>query len=756
MLTTLKPRPGTCYISQNRTVLAMRPDGWVAPEPHVGLFVCNTRLLSRYRYLIDGRPPRLSTMSAVEQNRWLGYYIVAPDGGGEPEQRSIELRISRVTGDGFHEDLDISNFTQQRVSLTLTLDVEADFADQRETDSPRRQTGTTHWAARSDVGTCELRADYHAEHRYDHAPESGVATFDAGVAVRVRAADASLSCEEGKIQFQIQLAPHASWHGCVEVLAFVCGRPLPLVYGCRRASGGAESVENPREVARETFHHRAARFSAPGDEPLSHAVIATVERAKQDLLALRLYDLDRDDGTWTVVAGLPTYVGLFGRDPLTVGTQAAMLTPDILAGTAAELPRWQGRAVDAFRDEQPGRMLHQVQTGPLSTLSFDPLGRSYASVTSSVFYPAAVSELWHWTGDRARVEALIEPALSALRWADRYGDIDGDGFYEYEPSSKYSLKNQGWKDSGDAIVHADGSQVGTPIATCEVQGFVYLSKLRMSGLLGWFNRWDEARRLFHEARELKKRFNDVFWRPDARYFAMGLDSRKHQIRSIASDPGLCLSAGIVAQTLAEPTATRLLAEDMFSGWGVRTLSSDHPAYDPYSYHRGTVWPVDQGAFALGFARYGLHQHVARLARGMFEAAALFEHHRLPECFAGHARDAEHPFPPLYPDADWPQAWSAASVFAMLQAMLGIYPFAPLHLLMVDPALPEWLPEITVANLHVGESVVDLRFLRDRQGGTQFEVKRRRGALHVVRQPSPWSLVAGPADRLRDLFSSLVR
>lgn len=740
-LTILRPRPGIQYISHDHTVLAMRPDGSLAPEPHVGLFVCNTRILSRHRYLVDGQPLQPVALSPVEQHSWLGYYIVAPPGDGDPTKHTVEVRLSRHAGDGFHEDVDITNFAQERVKLTLTLEIEADFADIRETDGPRRQHGTIRWASRRSDGSIELRADYHAEHAYEHQGDSGVARFDAGVILRVRAAAPRPSGEQGRIRWDIDLAPRASWHGCIDVIAVACGRELPLVHGCRSFFGRHDD-------------HRATGFSAPGTGTLSPIVIAVLERAKRDLAALRLSDLEHDEHTDTVAAGVPTYVGIFGRDSLATGAQAALLTSDILAETVVELPRWQGREVNDWRDEQPGRMIHQAQTGPLSQLDFDPLRRTYSGVTSSAFYAAAVSELWHWTGDRERVGRLIEPALRAMRWLDEYGDLDGDGFYEYQTRSTEGIRNQGWKDSDDAIVHADGSVVRTPIATCEEQGFVYLSKLRLSELLFWFGRRDEARRLFREARELRKRFNDVFWMPDARTFALGLDPHKRLIRSIASDPALCLATGIVERSLAEPTAARLLAADMFSGWGVRTLSSDHPAYDPYSYHRGAVWPVDQGAFALGLARYGLHRHVAELCRGVFEAAALFEHHRLPECFGGQPRDLDHPFPALYPKADWPQAWSAASVFAMIQAILGLYPFAPLDLLLLDPALPEWLPEITISNLNVGRSVVDLRFSRDHEGRTRFDVLDQRGTVHIVRQPSPWSILASPADRLRDVLSSL--
>jgi glycogen debranching enzyme len=269
--------------------------------------------------------------------------------------------------------------------------------------------------------------------------------------------------------------------------------------------------------------------------------------------------------------------------------------------------------------------------------------------------------------------------------------------------------NQGWKDAADSIVDQDGKCVEPPIATCEEQSFVYVAKLHFSELLWWLGMPDEARRLYREAAELKKRFNEAFWMEQEGFFAMGLDSRKRQIRSIASNPGHCLATGIVDEALVERTARRLLADDMFSGWGIRTLSSENPAYNPYSYHRGSVWPVEQGTFAIGFARYGLRDYMHRLCSAQFKAAALFDFYRLPELFSGHARDAAHPFPANYPNANSPQAWSASAVFAMVQAMLGLYPYAPLNILMVDPHLPDWLPELTIRDLRVGDSTTTVHF-----------------------------------------------
>jgi glycogen debranching enzyme len=288
-----------------------------------------------------------------------------------------------------------------------------------------------------------------------------------------------------------------------------------------------------------------------------------------------------------------------------------------------------------------------------------------------------------------------------------------------------------------------------------MQAFAYVSKLHLSELLWWLEMEDEARRLFREAEELRKRFNDVFWDEENQYFGMALDSNKRLVRSIASDPGHCLASGIVEKSRAEAVAARLMSPEMFSGWGIRTLSAHHPAFNPYAYHRGTVWPVENGVFALAFARYGMHERVNTLCRALFEAAALFDYYRLPECLCGHARDREHPFPGIYPKANWPQAWSCSAVFTMLQAMLGLYPYAPLHTLLLDPWLPDWLPEITLHNLRVGEAVITLRFDRKGDGTTAFHVVEKRGRLHVVRQPSPWSRTAGFGERVKDAVESLL-
>lgn len=762
----LRPRDDTLHVTQNRTALATERDGFINGGPDRGLFVHQTRLLSRYRYLIDGKEWTPLALSNVEQHSWMGYYVaLSPNADADPRftilgpggtlaQQPIELRLSRFVGDGMHEDVDVTNFTRRPVQLTLHLQVDADFADKDETKNPRQQIGnrTREWRE-AGGGAWELVYRYHAEHPFDHQGNVGTAHIDRAITLRFEHADSPPHFDEREsvITFRIELAPHGLWHTCVHCTTEIDGAVLALQPGCRNFAGIHDEYDRRRSV----FMSSSAQFATPESETLSSVVMATLQQAQRDLAALRLYDRDRGDDAWLPAAGLPIYLAVFGRDTLTTAWQASMLGSDLLRGTLPEMARLQGREVNDWRDEQPGKMVHQVDTGPLATLNFNPLARYYGSITTSGFYPVAVAELWHWSGDKESVRPFLDPALKALQWLETNAAPLGHGFYAYQSRSSQGVRNQGWKDSSDSMVYADGADVEPPIATCEEQGFVYLAKLHLSEVLWWLDEKDQAKKLYHEAEELKKRFNDAYWMEEAGCFAMGLDSAQRQITSVGSNSGHCIAAAIADKTLVERTADRLLAPDLFSGWGVRTLSSAHPAFNPYSYHLGSVWPVEQATFALGFMRYGLHTHVEKICRSQFEAAAIFEAYRLPELFSGHARDENQPFPSHYPGANSPQAWSASAVFCLLQSMLGLYPYAPLHLLLIDPHLPTWLPDITLRGLRVGQASTTIRFYRKPSGSSDYEILDKQGSLHVLRQPSPWSLTATFAERLVDGLKSLL-
>jgi glycogen debranching enzyme len=760
-LAKIDPRSRTIYCSQGRAILATDLDGFITGDAHHGLFVAETRMLSRYRHLVEGKQPQMVVVSNVEQHSWLGYYVALPpglkwksdsgSGAMQPvSEETIELKVSRTVGLGVHEDVDFTNFTQQPARLTFEIEIDADFADQAETGR-RKQRGQLRkrWRALS-RGTRELRFDYHARHRYSHQGNHGTARLERALIVRIENSDSVPSYRNGKFRFGMLLKPGRSWHACIKFTPVFDSAEMSPLYGCREFFG----MRNELDRRRRTFLSESTQFETIEEPALAATVTSALSQAKLDLADLRLPDLDGEKRSWVMAAGLPIYIALFGRDTLTASWQAALASTAMMRGALHELPKWQGKVENDWRDEQPGRMLHEAHTGPLALLNYNPRSRYYGAATTSGFYPVVLSELWHWTGDKTAIKPLIGPALRALEWKDKYTDRFGDGFYDYQSRSRQGNRNQGWKDSGDAIVYEDGRQVDPPISTCEEQAFVYVAKLRMSEILWIMGDRDLARKMFHDASELKKRFNDRFWMNDKKFFALGLDSKRQQIKSISSNPGHLLACGIVDTNLAAPVARRLLEEDMFTGWGVRTLSAGHPAYDPYSYHRGSVWPVEHGTFAMGMMRFGLIDELHTIARGMFEVSSLFDYHRLPECFSGHPRDTSHPFPALYPKTNWPQAWSASSLFSIMQAMLGIYPYAPLNLLLLDPQLPDWLPEITLRNLHVGRATTAIRFYR-KGTRTYFDILDQRGKLHILRQPSPWSLTSGFGERLKDVMESLI-
>ena len=684
--------------------MATTIDGVIDEHPEHGFFVHETRVLSRWRYTIDGEAPWGNASSCVRQDQWLGYFITAAPGSVAEEdqgsgqvppasQNTLELRVTRVIDDGLHEEIALTNYTSSSTSFTFAIEAEADFADQAETRK-RQQFGEIRKHVDGDALTIE---------------------YTSGKLQR------AVTIRPATLRFDITLAPHETWRTRITVT------PTWL-------EPSIQEVADDRTT-----------FDAPS---LTHDVLATLAQARTDLDALRLGDLD------TVAAGLPLYIALFGRDTLTTGWQAGILGPELMSGTLHTLAQMQGTRDDPWRDEQPGKMLHEAHTGPLSMLDLNPRRCSYSSITTSGLYAFIVAELWHWTGDKELVRPFLEPALRAMQWLERYGDLDGDGFYEYKTRSPMGPRHQAWKDSPDAIVYDDGSEVEPPIATCEEQAFVYAAKLHLAETLWWLGERDLSKRIYHESTELKKRFNDAFWMEDEHFYALALDASKQQVRSIASNAGHCLASAITDASRVRDVADRLFARDLFSGWGIRTLSCDHPRYNPFSYHLGSIWPVEHGTFAIGFWRYGLHDRVEQIARAQFEAASLFEFHRLPELFGGHPRDGEHPFPGIYPNANSPQAWSASSVFSLLQAMLGLYPYAPLKMLVIDPHLPEWLPEITLRDLRVGKARVTIYFKRGKSGRTSYRILDKRGTLHVVRQATPWSLTTQPAERLRDALASL--
>ncbi|MGH9484502.1 MAG: glycogen debranching N-terminal domain-containing protein [Terriglobales bacterium] len=755
-LIRLETRPHQINASQSRTVMICGRDGMIADVATHGVFIHETRVLSRLFWRLQ-REMYTAEASSVHQNSSLVYAIAQPtrrlkaySGATEAHsqargatEETIELRLATVLSDGLHQDADITNFTIQPQRVNVHLAVDADFAGLDEVLSHRRQQ---HGHRRRELVRTADEVQLHWEYRARHF-RRGEHSIHRGVTLTLRGLPERARLRPPVLAWQIELQPGASAHICLELAAHIEERQLQPAPGCYQLE---------YRDARQTAYLDATTRMAPRPQPQT-TVERAVERARHDLASLRMFDLDRQDNgvpAWVPAAGIPNYVATFGRDILTAAWQSALLGPDILRGSLHMLREMQGRRSDNWRDEQPGKMLHEAHTGPLSVLNYRPQGRYYGSFNTSPFYIIVLSEFLHWTGDKQTTLEYLDAARKTMAWMDHDGHPGHKHFYAFQTRSSQGVKNQGWKDSGDALIYPDGKIVPDPIATCEIQGYAYEAKLRMCELLWLAGEKAEAARMLWQAHELKKRFNDVFWMPEENYFAMALDPQGRQVRSVGSDPGDALATGIIARDYVQATVDRLFAPDMYTEWGIRTLSSHHISFNPYSYHRGSVWPAENAAIGVGLRRYGHTGRLAELMRAQMSIAERFQFVRFPEVICGHARSEAQPFPPVYPKSCSPQAWSAGAPVIFLQMLLGIYPYAPMGTLFLDPQLPEWLPRCKLEQMRVGDACVDIDFERTEKGESRFQVHEREGHLRVIRQPSPWSVFASPQERVEDFVESL--
>ena len=525
------------------------------------------------------------------------------------------------------------------------------------------------------------------------------------------------------VSLTLTLAPQQTGRIAIEVAPVFLGEAIEPWFGF----DGAETGGNEALARHKEWLSRSAVFEA-SDPRMTEAW----RRAATDLWSLHRLE-GEGEAVFAPIAGIPKYAGLFGRDSLVAGIQSAFLNPSTLAGSLAAVGEWTAKAVDDRYDAQPGKVLHQRELGPLALLGLTPFLHYYGDYSAPAWFLIGAALHFLKTGDRAAYEALRDKVDATLAWMDRDADIDGDGFYEYRTlAGKNGLKNSGWKDSGQAILYPDGALVPDPIAVVEVQGLFFAAKQAIAAVSALLGEHARAEKLRNDAAALKARFNAQFWMDDVRFFALALDPDDALVRTVASNPGVCLACGIVDDDKARAVADRLMAADMFSGWGVRTLSSEHPAYNPFAYHLGSVWPVSNAHACLGFKRYGFDDALHRTAKAMIDATSLFDFDRLPEVFGGAPRDERHPHPGIYPDACSPQAWSASAIIQIGHLMTGLFPIAPLGALIVDPALPEWAPEMTIRNFEVGKARMSLALRREASGETSCKILDGGEGLRLIR------------------------
>jgi glycogen debranching enzyme len=487
-----------------------------------------------------------------------------------------------------------------------------------------------------------------------------------------------------------------------------------------RIEAGVVSREMERSVADWLGDHTAVVSR-------NRSLVGIMDRSLRDLRALR----SSLRGKQFFAAGVPWFVTLFGRDSIVAAYEMLASEPDIAAQTLRLLASYQGQRVDAWKDEQPGKILHELRVGELARLNEIPHTPYYGTVDATPLFLILLARHAAWTGSLDLFDELRANVELALVWIADYGDGDGDGYVEYRSTSEKGLVNQGWKDSGDGIVNADGSLARPPIALVEVQGYVYAAKRAIAGLYRRAGEGERAAALEREADDLRERFNRDFWLKDDGIFALALQAKHEPCAVVSSNPGQALWTGIVDCAKAKTTVDRLLAGDMFNGWGIRTLASTERAYNPTGYHLGTVWPHDNALIAAGFRRYGFDDAFRRVLAAIGDAATHFPNYRLPEVFSGFARE-EYGVPVRYPVACHPQAWAAGAVPFMLATALGLQPEAfDRRLRLVRPMLPETVDDLEVRRLRVGHGVADLRFRRGAGERVDVEIVRVDGDLDVI-------------------------
>jgi glycogen debranching enzyme len=671
--------------------------GDMAPVFPQGLFVLDTRVLSQWELRVNGY--RLEPLAVESQELYEATFVArARAAPGSADSHLVVFRRRHVGG-GMREQIEITSYALVDVAVLVEVFVDVDFASLFEVKESRVPT------------------DRHARRLVDPS----ALRFQDGGEPASRRTTVALSdgvlLESGQPAWRITIPPGGTWQTCIEVTVAVHGESIEARFPC----GGDDHATVPAE--------RLRRWRAKVlDVDTDHQVLKqTLERSGADLGGLQIFDPDHPDLP-VVAAGAPWFMTVFGRDSLLTGWMTLLADHTLARGVLETLARFQGRDDVEVTEEEPGKILHEMRFATSSDTTLHGADVYYGSIDATPLFVMLLGELRRWDPRDELVDRLLPSADRALDWIENFGDRDGDGYVEYERRTGHGLANQGWKDSWDAVRHADGALAVAPIALCEVQGYVYAAYVARAHLAHEAGDGPTFERYRDKARDLRRRFNEDFWLDELGTYALGLDGDKRPIAVAASNVGHCLWTGIVDPERAEAVADRLLGEELFSGWGIRTLGTSVAAYNPVSYHNGSVWPHDNAICAAGLARYGFTGHAHRVITAQLDVAATTAG-RLPELFAGFSRQVLA-IPAAYPASCSPQAWAAASPLLWLRTILGLDPWATSGQLRLAPRLPPGIGHLRVEGIVIGDHTITVDIDVDR-----VEV-HGAGDLEVLAEPHP--------------------
>ncbi|MBN9392095.1 MAG: amylo-alpha-1,6-glucosidase [Chloroflexi bacterium] len=705
------------------------PHGW-------GLYYKDTRYLSVLEIKVNGHSPDLLTSSGefnfMANIQSANPFMQAPSSQinrPDPDKsapattpttvnllpRTISIRRNRFIEDGMHERLGFFNYNSFPVDLTLTMRFGSDFRDMFDVRGYQR-------ANRGDLrkptwGKDRITFSYLG---LDDLERTTQVVFDSApdeiVVHEVEKLDSRELEERELLPYStsavVLQAVKPALADAIFHITLQPGQPFAITYHIV-----PQGLGNGHATLPTTFDMGARRMRLAYENWFREGTFITSDNEVFDKFIQRsFYDLriltEELPTGLLPIAGIPWFAVPFGRDSMITAYQTLIFDPQLAVGTLRFLAQYQGKKVNEWNEEEPGKILHELRAGEMTVLREMPHVPYYGSVDSTPLFLMLFAETMRWLDSAELYKEFLPNLKAALEWIDTYGDADGDGFIEYFCHNERGVKNQGWKDNAASLQFRDGTFPQQPIALCEAQAYVYAAKLGVAEVVERYGEREWAAKLRREAAQLKILFNEKFWMPEENYFAQALDKFKNQIPTVGSNPGHCLWCGIVDDDKAKPIVRRMMGEDMSSGWGIRTVSTQEPSYNPMSYHNGSVWPHDNSIIAAGMKRYGFSEEANAVVSQVFAASQRFRYYRLPELFCGFQQDNRYySSPSEYPVSCSPQAWTAGAAIFFLQIMLGLEADATEKRLKLRPRLPSWLAELKLEGLLVGDHKLTLKVYR---------------------------------------------